>query len=50
MNAEEIHRNAIVVDGLVISKWSREVFEDMHSGGITAVTAPAVSGKGYTTR
>ena len=37
MNAEEIHRNAIVVDGLVISKWSREVFEDMHSGGITAV-------------
>ena len=37
MNAEELHRNAIVVDGLVISKWSREVFEDMHSGGITAV-------------
>ncbi len=36
MNAEEIHRNAIVVDGLVISKWSREVFEDMRSGGITA--------------
>ena len=37
MNAEEIHRNAIVFDGLVISKWSREVFEDMHRGGITAV-------------
>jgi len=37
MNAEEIHRDAIVLDGLVISKWSREVFEDMHRGGITAV-------------
>ena len=37
MDAEQIHRNAIVFDGLVISKWSREVFEDMHRGGITAV-------------
>ncbi len=37
MDAEQIHRNAIVFDGLVISKWSREVFEYMHRGGITAV-------------
>jgi membrane dipeptidase len=31
-----IHANAIVIDGLIISKWDRPVFEDMKKGGLTA--------------
>lgn len=31
-----IHANAIVIDGLIISKWDRPVFEDMRKGGLTA--------------
>ena len=34
MNA--LHREAIVIDGLIISKWDRSVFEDMKKGGISA--------------
>ena len=34
MNA--IHAHAIVIDGLIISKWDRPVFEDMRKGGLTA--------------
>lgn len=30
------HANAIVIDGLIISNWSRAVFEDMRKGGLTA--------------
>ena len=37
LNAKELHADATVVDGLVISNWSREVFEDLHAGGVTAV-------------
>lgn len=36
MGTSELHKNAIIIDGLVISNWSRAVFEDMHRGGITA--------------
>ena len=36
MNADELHRDAVVIDGLIISDWSREVFEDMRRGGLTA--------------
>ena len=31
-----IHANAIVIDGLIISKWNRAVFEDMRKGGLSA--------------
>lgn len=31
-----IHEQSIVVDGLIISNFNREVFEDMKAGGITA--------------
>lgn len=34
---EPMHERAIVIDGLIISKWDRSVFEDMHRGGLTAV-------------
>ena len=36
MNATERHEGGIVTDGLIISNWSREVFEDMRRGGLTA--------------
>lgn len=31
-----LHDNLIVIDGLVVSKWSRAVFEDMRRGGLAA--------------
>lgn len=36
MNAADLHEDAVILDGLVISKWSRSVFEDMRAGGLTA--------------
>ena len=36
MSESSLHKSLLVVDGLVISNWSREVFEDMRAGGITA--------------
>jgi len=36
MNAEDLHRDAVVVDGLIIADWSRAVFEDMRRGGLSA--------------
>ena len=35
MPTDDLHKSAIVIDGLVVSRWSREVFEDMHRGGLT---------------
>jgi membrane dipeptidase len=31
-----LHQQSLVIDGLIIAKWTREVFEDMRRGGITA--------------
>lgn len=36
MNAAELHDDAIVIDGLICSKWNRELFEDMAKGKLTA--------------
>jgi membrane dipeptidase len=36
MSEVTLHTSAIVIDGLIVSKWSRKVFEDMHKGGLTA--------------
>ena len=36
MNSPTLHDDSIVMDGLVISNWSRSVFEDMRAGGLTA--------------
>ena len=35
MKGSELHENAIVFDGLIVSHWSAEVFEDMRRGGLT---------------
>jgi membrane dipeptidase len=31
-----LHRDAIVIDGLIVARWERSVFEDMKRGGLTA--------------
>ena len=36
ISADTLHQNSIVIDGLIISKWSRSIFEQMHRGGLTA--------------
>jgi membrane dipeptidase len=36
MQGPELHRDMIVIDGLIISKFSRAVFQDMRNGGLTA--------------
>jgi membrane dipeptidase len=36
MSASKLHDDAIVIDGLIISNWSRPVFEAMKAGGLTA--------------
>jgi len=36
MNTPKLHDKLIVLDGLNISRWDREVFEDMRRGGLTA--------------
>ncbi len=47
MNAAELHRDAIVIDGLIISNWSREVFEDMLQGGVTAANCTCSIWEGF---
>jgi membrane dipeptidase len=34
-----MHPSAIVIDGLHTCNWSREIFEELHAGGYTAVNA-----------
>ncbi len=34
-----LHKESIIIDGLEISNWSRNVFENMRTGGLTAVNA-----------
>ncbi|MEH6576302.1 MAG: dipeptidase [Amphritea sp.] len=36
MNPAELHKDSIVIDGLICAKWNRELFEDMAKGGLTA--------------
>lgn len=33
---DDLHRDAIVIDGLVVSTWGPKVFANMHRGGLTA--------------
>lgn len=33
----------LTIDGLQYSNWSREIFEQMRAGGVTAVLAPATA-------
>ena len=46
--AIELHRDTIVIDGLIISKWDRQIFEDMHHGGLTAANCTCAVWEGFT--
>ncbi len=47
MNASELHEQSIVIDGLVIAKWDRALFEDMRRGGITAANCTVSVWEGF---
>ncbi|NYI78439.1 membrane dipeptidase [Nocardioides panzhihuensis] len=41
-----LHTDAVVVDGLQINNWSREVFEELRTGGVSGVNATAAVWEG----
>ncbi|WP_227367678.1 dipeptidase [Halomonas sp. M20] len=47
MNPAELHDDAIVIDGLIIAKWSRELLEDMRKGGLTAANCTVSVWEGF---
>ncbi len=47
MDTQQLHNSAIVIDGLVVSKWSRTVFEDMQQGGLTAANCTCAVWEGF---
>jgi membrane dipeptidase len=47
MCSDKLHQDAIIIDGLVISEWSREVFEDMQAGGLTAANCTCGVWEGF---
>ena len=42
-----LHADMIVIDGLIISRWSRAVFEDMRRGGLTAANCTCSVWEGF---
>jgi len=42
-----LHAKMDVVDGLIISRWSRGVFEDMRTGGLTAANCTCSVWEGF---
>ncbi|WPC75577.1 dipeptidase [Vibrio porteresiae] len=47
MNATDLHNDAIVIDGLVIAKWERALFQDMREGGLTAANCTVSVWEGF---
>jgi membrane dipeptidase len=47
LDAAALHRDAVVIDGLVISRWSRDVFEAMHRGGLSAANCTCSVWEGF---
>jgi membrane dipeptidase len=43
----DLHSQSLVIDGLIISKWDRSVFEDMRKGGITAANCTVSVWEGF---
>ena len=43
----ELHRDMVVFDGLIVSNWSRPVFEDMRRGGVTAANCTVSIWEGF---
>ena len=42
-----LHDEAIVIDGLIVSRWSEAVFRDMRAGGITAANCTCCVWEGF---
>lgn len=47
VNARELHDDAIIVDGLIVSNWNRDIFEDMRRGGLTAANCTCSVWEGF---
>ena len=47
MPPRRLHDDAIIIDGLMISRWSRSVFEHMHCGGLTAINCTCSVWEGF---
>ena len=47
MDPAALHEDAILIDGLIISKWSRSVFEEMRAGGVTAANCTCSVWEGF---
>jgi len=43
----KLHDDMIVIDGLIISEWSRSVFKDMRKGGLTAANCTCSVWEGF---
>jgi len=43
----ELHQDLVVFDGLIVSRWSRGVFEDMRRGGLTAANCTCCVWEGF---
>ncbi|WP_428242631.1 dipeptidase [Gynuella sp.] len=47
IEAEQVHQQSIIIDGLIIAKWNRELFEDMRKGGLTAANCTVSVWEGF---
>ncbi|WP_163575859.1 dipeptidase [Halomonas faecis] len=47
MTSHQLHQDAIVIDGLIIAKWNRELLEDMRRGGLTAANCTVSVWEGF---
>jgi membrane dipeptidase len=46
--SSQLHEKSIVIDGLIISDFGREIFEDMRRGGLTAANCTCCVWEGFT--
>ena len=42
-----LHEELIVIDGLIVSNWSADVFRDMRKGGLTAANCTCCVWEGF---
>lgn len=47
MTPQELHNDSIIIDGLVIAKWNRELLEDMRRGQLTAANCTVSVWEGF---
>ncbi len=46
-NAKQVYDNSIVIDGLIISNWSPEIFREMREAGLTAANCTCSVWEGF---